>query len=71
MVGLGDSRWALKCRICGAHVRGKVSVRGNLVWMHDLKLGKVVDEIAEHVIEKHVGRDILKCTDVLYSAPFL
>ena len=27
--------------------------------MHVLKLGKVVDEIAEHVIEKRVRRDLL------------
>ena len=27
--------------------------------MHVLKLGKVVDEIAEHVVEKRVRRDIL------------
>ena len=28
------------------------------VWVHVLKLGKVVDEIAEHVVEKRVRRDI-------------
>ena len=27
--------------------------------MHVLKLGKVVDEISEHVVEKHVSRGIL------------
>ena len=28
-------------------------------WVHILKLGKVVDEIAEHVVEKRVRRDLL------------
>ena len=43
----------------GAHERRDVCGRGNPVWMHVLKLGKVVDEIAEPVIEKHVCRGIL------------
>ena len=46
-------------RIRGAHVCGNVSGRGNPLWMHFLKLGKVVDEIAEHVVEKRVRRGIL------------
>ena len=33
-------------------------VSSNPVWVHVLKLGKVVDEIAEHVVEKRVGRGI-------------
>jgi hypothetical protein len=60
MVGPWDSKWARKCRVCGAHVRGNVSVRGNPVWMHVLKMGKVVVEIAEHVVEKRVCLGILK-----------
>jgi hypothetical protein len=63
MVGPGDSRWARKCRVCGAHVRCNVSVRGNPVWMHHddvLKIVEVVDEIAEHVVEKRVRVGILK-----------
>ena len=55
-VGLWDSRRARKSRICGAHERGDVCGRGNPVWMHVLKLGKVVDEIAEHFVEKRVRR---------------
>ena len=47
---------ALKRWICGAHVRGDVSGRGNPVWMHVLKLGKVVDKIAEHFVEERVRR---------------
>ena len=47
----GRKRW-----ICGAHERGDVCGRGNPVWMHVLKLGKMVDEIAEHVVEKRVCR---------------
>ena len=50
----GRKRW-----ICRAHVRGDVRGRGNPVWMHVLKLGKVVDEIAEHIVEKRVRRGIL------------
>ncbi len=56
--GLWDSWRARKRRICGAHVRGDVSVRGNPVWnlwMHVLKLKKVMDDIADCVIEKRVG----------------
>jgi hypothetical protein len=60
MVGLWDSRWARKCRVCGTHVRGNVCVRGNPVWMHVLKIGNVVDKIAEHVVEKRVRLGILK-----------
>ncbi len=33
---------------------GDVIVSGNPVWVHVLKLGKVMDEIAEHVVEKRV-----------------
>jgi hypothetical protein len=40
-------------------VSGDVRARGNPVRMHVLKLGKVVDEIAEHVVEKRVRRDLL------------
>ena len=42
-------------------MRWDVCGRGNPVWMHvlNLKLGKVVDEIAEHVVEKRVRRGIL------------
>ena len=40
-------------------MRGDVRGRGNPVWMHVLKLGKEVDEIAEHVVEKRVCRGIL------------
>ena len=54
-----DSRRARKRRICGAHVLGDVRARGNPVRMHVLKLGKVVDAIAEHVVEKRVRRCIL------------
>ena len=57
-VGLWDSRRARKRRICVAHVIGDVRARGNTVRMHVLKLGKVVDEIAEHVVEKRVRRCI-------------
>ena len=40
--------WCPRARdVCG---------RGNPVWMHVLKLGKVVDEIAEHFVEKRVRR---------------
>ena len=42
--------------ICGAHERRDVCSRGNPLWMHVLKLGKVVDEIAEHFVEKRVLR---------------
>ena len=58
-VGLWDSRRARKRWICGARERGDVCGRGNPVWMHVLKLGKVMDEIAEHVVEKRVHQDIL------------
>ncbi len=57
-VGCWDSRRARKHRICGAHVRCDVHVSYNPVWVHVLKLGKVVDEIAEHVVEKRVCRGI-------------
>ena len=54
----GPKRW-----ICGAHERRDVCGRGNpaSVWMpvHGLKLGKVVDEIAEHFVEKCVRWGIL------------
>ena len=40
-------------------MRGDVRGRGDPVWMHVLKLGKVVDEIAEHVVEKRVRQGIL------------
>jgi hypothetical protein len=43
--------------VCGIQV---VCVRGNPVWMHVLKIGKVVDEIAEHVFEKRLLLGILK-----------
>ena len=36
-----------------------VSVTGNPVWMHVSKLGKFVDDIAEHVVEKRVCLGIL------------
>jgi len=39
-------------------VRFDVCVSGNPVWVHVLKLGKVVDKIAEHVVEKRVRRGI-------------
>ncbi len=39
-------------------MRFDVRVSSNLVWMHVLKLGMVVDEIAEHVVEKNVRRGI-------------
>ncbi len=42
------------------HVYGNLCVRGNPVWIHVLKIGKVVDEIAEHVFEKRVRLGILK-----------
>ena len=51
-----DSRRARKLWICGAHERGDVCGRGNPVWMHVLKLGKVGDERAEHFVEKRVSR---------------
>ena len=54
-----DSRRARERRICGAHVRKDVSGRGNPVWVHVLKHGKVVDEMAEHVVKKRVRRDIV------------
>ncbi len=59
-VGRWDSRRARKRRICGAHVLGDVSVSCNpvLVWVHVLKLRKVADEIAEHVVEKRVRQGI-------------
>ncbi len=60
MVGLWDSRRVKKCRVCGAHRHGNVCVRGNPVWMHVLKIGKVADVIAEHVVEKRVDLGILK-----------
>ena len=34
------------------------SASGNPEWVHLLKLGKVVEEIAEHVVEKRVRRGI-------------
>ena len=47
-------------RIRGARVCEDVRGRGNPLWMHFLKLGKVVDEIAEHVVvEKRVRQCIL------------
>ncbi len=45
--------------LCGAHVRDDVRVRGNPVWMHVLRIGKVADEIAEHFVEKRVRLGIL------------
>ncbi len=53
-----DGRRARKRRICDGHVLSDVRVSGNPVWVHVLKLGKVVDEIAEHVVEKRVRRGI-------------
>ena len=54
---------------------GDVRARGNPVRMHVLKFGKVVDEIAEHVVEKRVRRDILiqhrTVRGSLYAEPFL
>ena len=56
-------------------MRGDVSGRGNPVWMQVLKLGKVVNEIAEHVVEKCVPLGILIHTalsaEALYAEPFL
>ncbi len=40
-------------------MRFNVRVSGNPVWVHVLKLGKVVDETAEHVVEKRVHRGII------------
>ena len=37
-------------------MHGVVRGRGNPVWMHVLKLGNVVDEIAEHFVERCVRR---------------
>ena len=53
-----------------------VRVSGNPVWVHVLELGKVVDEIAEHVVEKRVRRGIriqrsAVSAVVLYAMPFL
>ena len=47
----GPKRW-----ICGAHERRDVCGRGNPLWIHVLKLGKVVAEKAEHFVEKRVRR---------------
>ncbi len=55
-------------------MRFNVRVSGNPVWVHVLKLGKVVDEIAEHVVEKHVRLGISiqrRAAVVLYATPFL
>ncbi len=54
------SWWARRCWECVAPVRNDVCVRGNPVWMHVLKIGKSVDEIAEYVGEQRVRLGILK-----------
>jgi hypothetical protein len=42
-----DSKWARKSRVCSAHARWDECGSLYPVWMHVLKHGKVVDEIAE------------------------
>ncbi len=39
-------------------MRWDVRVIGNPVWTHVLKLGKVVDAIAEHLVERRVRQNI-------------